>query len=348
MRLLLVIEDRYVILSRQITRSPGPTSLRKAGVLAVMSKELMGSTVSGRRIDIPHPIPYQGSKRGLAQDILRFFPADSARLIEPFAGSAAVSLAAAHGGDAHNFSLSDVDRPLARLWQSIIDEPGKLSDKYEELWNEQLGREREYYDYVRTKFNSTYEPEYLLYLLARCVKAAVRYNAKGYFNQSPDNRRRGSKPATMRAHIMRAAELLAEVTTVQASDFRSALSEVTDVDIVYMDPPYQGVSNGRDRRYVAGLPLEEFADTLKNLNERRVSYVLSYDGYTGVRRHGVDMPEQLNLVRLEIDAGRSSSATLHGRHERTYESLYLSPALVGRLDDQPTVGAPTKQLALGV
>jgi len=36
---------------------------------------------------IPHPIPYQGSKRNLASQILRFFPDEINRLVEPFAGS---------------------------------------------------------------------------------------------------------------------------------------------------------------------------------------------------------------------------------------------------------------------
>ena len=44
---------------------------------------------------IPHPIPYQGSKRGIAEAILAYFPQHVTRLIEPFAGSAAVTLAAA-------------------------------------------------------------------------------------------------------------------------------------------------------------------------------------------------------------------------------------------------------------
>ena len=45
----------------------------------------------------PHPIPYQGSKRRLAAAILAHAPS-CARLIEPFAGSAAISLAAAARG----------------------------------------------------------------------------------------------------------------------------------------------------------------------------------------------------------------------------------------------------------
>ena len=35
----------------------------------------------------PHPFPYQGSKRGIAKQILPCFPADTRRLLEPFCGS---------------------------------------------------------------------------------------------------------------------------------------------------------------------------------------------------------------------------------------------------------------------
>jgi len=40
---------------------------------------------------------------------------------------------------------------------------------------------------------------------------------------------------------------------------------------------------------------------------------------------------QLNLHKIEINAGRSSQSTLLGKNAKTYESLYLSPALVKRL-----------------
>ena len=44
---------------------------------------------------LPHPIPYQGSKRNLADQILRLFPEQFESLIEPFAGSAAITIASA-------------------------------------------------------------------------------------------------------------------------------------------------------------------------------------------------------------------------------------------------------------
>jgi DNA adenine methylase len=47
---------------------------------------------------LPQPIPYQGSKRNIATQILKYVPWGTKRIIEPFAGSAAVSIAAAYRG----------------------------------------------------------------------------------------------------------------------------------------------------------------------------------------------------------------------------------------------------------
>jgi DNA adenine methylase len=44
---------------------------------------------------VPQAFPYQGSKWNLAPAILRYFPDGIGTLIEPFAGSAAITLAAA-------------------------------------------------------------------------------------------------------------------------------------------------------------------------------------------------------------------------------------------------------------
>ena len=80
---------------------------------------------------IPHPIPYQGSKRQLAPAILNFLPTDTVRLIEPFAGSAALSLAAAQHGKAKQFVLNDLNTPLIRLWDAIIHRPNWIAELYD-------------------------------------------------------------------------------------------------------------------------------------------------------------------------------------------------------------------------
>ena len=151
---------------------------------------------------LPQPIPYQGSKRIIASGILKFFPGNVQQLIEPFAGSAALSIAAAYRGLAQKFFLNDLNQPLANLLQLIIEQPLEIADQYQRLWNKQLGQERTFYDEVRDTFNRTHDPDLFLYLLARCVKASIRYNATGDFNQAPDNRRKGRHPVSMREEIL--------------------------------------------------------------------------------------------------------------------------------------------------
>jgi DNA adenine methylase len=282
---------------------------------------------------VPHPIPYQGSKRNLANSILPFFPQEIQTLFEPFSGSAAISIAAAFHGKSSRFHLNDVNKPLMALWNEIINHPSEISTKYENLWLEQQGKERQYYDIVRDHFNQTKCPEYLLYLLARCVKASVRYNATGDFNQSPDNRRLGRHPQQMKEDILAVSNLLQHKTTLTSADYKEVLAIATSKDLVYLDPPYQGVCATGAPRYVSRIDFDEFMQELKKLNDKEVRFILSYDGRTGKKLYGQKLPDELGIYRFEINAGRSTQATLLGRNEVTYESVYLSNNLVEKLHE---------------
>jgi DNA adenine methylase len=284
--------------------------------------------LSSRR-SVPHPIPYQGSKRQIAADILTHFPGDTHRLVEPFCGSAALSLAAAQTGRAHSFWLNDANRPLMRLWREIVDQPESLADQYAALWHAQEGRERAFFDEVRAAFNQTHEPHHFLYLLARSVKAVIRYNARGEFNNTPDNRRRGTRPDEIGRRIAATSRLLSGKCRLSHLDYAEVLARCTPDDVIYLDPPYQGVSGTRDARYGARVDHQRFCQELDQLNRRGCRFLVSYDGRTGDKTFGDPLPRDLGLTRLEICAGPSSQATLLGRRQQTYESLYLSPALTG-------------------
>jgi DNA adenine methylase len=287
---------------------------------------------------IPHPIQYQGSKRNLASQILEYFPSDIHTLYEPFAGSAAISIAAAALGLAKQFVISDLNKPLICLLQEMTQSPQRVSSLYQKIWMAQgdgVEQSLAHFNAVRDEFNQTQASELLLYLLARCVKGAVRYNRQGQFNQSPDKRRKGTRPDTMQRNIKGVSYLLKGRSRFLPSGYMQAIEGATPNDLVYMDPPYQGVSGERDGRYLAGLGYLEFANSLIELNQRDISYIVSYDGRLGNVSYGQKLPDSLGLTRLELDAGRSSTATLLGRDDVTIESLYLSPALVGRLAKFP-------------
>ncbi len=275
----------------------------------------------------PQPFQYQGSKRGLAPRILRRLPARMTRLVEPFAGSSAVSIAAAGRGQAKEFWLNDFNAPLAELLNLIVNKPDYLARSYSEIWKAQEHDTLEHYYRIREEFNRTNDPALFLYLLARCVKGSVRYNSEGLFNQSPDKRRRGTRPETTQANIKAVSGSLRGKTVITSHDYRDVLANVRRDDVIYMDPPYQGVCGERDARYFSGVQFEEFVSALEDLNVREIRYALSYDGRTGDRTYGRELPAELNLTLIELDAGRSTQATLLGRQDVTVESLYLSPNL---------------------
>lgn len=51
-------------------------------------------------------------------------------------------------------------------------------------------------------------------------------------------------------------------------DYTVAIADAQPLDLIYMDPPYQGVSGDRDGRYLAGLAFDKFAQSLEKLNQR--------------------------------------------------------------------------------
>lgn len=291
--------------------------------------------------NIPQPIPYQGSKRAIAGEILGFAPTRLDRIVEPFAGSAAVSITAAQRGIARRFLLNDLNAPLMALMEQIIHHPNEIGNRYASIWQAQSGRTKTYYNEVREEFNRTHDPGLLLYLLARCVKASVRYNANGDFNQGPDNRRLGRRPSSMRQEISAVSRLMIGKTEITSLDYRTLLDRIDPVtDFVYMDPPYQGTSTTRDPRYFSSLNVHDLILFLERLNHQGVLYALSYDGHKAGRTYGIALPDRLGLLRIEINAGRSSQSTLLGRDQTTYESLYLSPALANALNAPNLVNTP--------
>lgn len=272
---------------------------------------------------VPHVVPYQGSKRLLAPAILRILDQRldgqrPARLWEPFAGSAALTLAAAHADLAKGYVLADGYPALAALWRAVLEAPADLADGYEALWHAND------FTSTRRQFHSNPTPERLLYLLTRCVKSAVRFNRHGQFNQAADLRRRGTLPSRMRAQVLAAHGLLAERTTVQAGDAAHTLADAQRGDVAYLDPPWHGTTMGADTRYHSGFAQEALWALVADLHRRGVIVALSYDGTRGDADFRQPPPASLRLVARELPAQRSAQATLLRRTEWTTESLYVS------------------------
>jgi len=288
----------------------------------------------------PHIVQYQGSKRILAPQILSYMPRRFNRMVEPFAGSAAMTIAAAAERRASSYLVNDINKPLVGLIEAVVSNPSEFLRKYTSVWEAQFsfpgGHVAHFYK-VRDDFNAgVTNPANMLYLLARCVKGSVRYGKSGNFNQSPDKRRHGTSPSKLAGNVRCVSALLNGSARFSAVDYREVLERTVPGDVVYMDPPYQGVSETRDCRYLSGLSFEEFSESLEVLNRKGVDYLISYDGVCGEREYGHDLPAELGCQKVMLRAGLSSQALFLGRKSVTYESLYVSRGLIPLMPDFKT------------
>lgn len=277
---------------------------------------------------LPHIVQYQGSKRILAPQILQYMPRKINRLIEPFSGMAAITIAVAMQKRASQYLVNDLNEPLVRVLSEAVNDPLGLVKSYKKVWERQfdfVGGSIEHYYKVRDDFNAgDKSAANMLYLLARCVKGSVRYSSAGLFNQSPDKRRNGTSPKNIEKNILIISSILKGKADFMSKDYREVLKLARPGDVVYMDPPYQGVCSNRDNRYFSGIDFNEFIEAIEDLNKRKIDYIISYDGSCGDKQYGVDLPESLGLKKVLLKAGLSSQSLLLGKREITFESLYLS------------------------
>ena len=276
----------------------------------------------------PHIVQYQGSKRNLAPQILQYIPKRFNRLIEPFAGMAAITIAVAKQRRADHYLLNDLNEPLVNVLKECIKHPQRLIDDYTRVWSEQLtyqGGSVEHFYKVRDDFNKgNQSAANMLYLLARCVKGSVRYSSSGQFNQSPDKRRMGTNPKNLARNVFLISSYLKDKTEFSSVDYREVTRNARRGDVVYMDPPYQGVCSLRDNRYFSGIDFNDFVECVDDLNRRGIDFIISYDGTCGDKQYGIDLPEELGLRKIMLNAGLSSQSLLLGKKETTVEALYLS------------------------
>ncbi len=296
----------------------------------------------------PHVIPYQGSKRKLASSILSYVNFNVDTLFEPFVGSGAITLAMAANGMANKYVVADKFEALAELWRMMVFSPDLLIEEYTSLWNSQLTDPALFFNKTRDDFNTTKSPSALLYLIARCVKNAIRFNSNGDFNQGADHRRLGLKPEKLKKEVLRVSDLLRGVVDVHSCDFRESILNATENDLIYMDPPWQGTSGKKDPRYAHLLNIDELIAELQSLNTRNVPYMLSFDGSCGDKSYGKELPNFLDLHKVQLNAGISSQAILLGRNDVTIESLYLSPAFMHKARESvsTSLGCLSEKLSL--
>lgn len=263
-------------------------------------------------------IKWSGSKRSQAEEILKNVPDKFNTYFEPFVGGGSV-LYAVHPQKA---ICGDICKPLISLWNEIKERPKELSKAYRLRWNRLQNEGYEAYYSIRDDFNQTHSPEDLMFLSRTCVNGLIRFNTKGEFNNSLHHTRKGINPDTLEKIIEDWSNRI-EGATFIAGDYIKTTASASPGDFIYLDPPYFHTVG----RYYGtkSIDFKEFIQFMKDLNDRGIKYMLSFDGKRGNTDYTVALPKELYKRHEFIASGNSSfKKVMDKEQQQVYESLYMN------------------------
>nr|WP_082890671.1 Dam family site-specific DNA-(adenine-N6)-methyltransferase [Eikenella longinqua] len=183
-------------------------------------------------------LKWAGGKAKLVPFIQENFPTRTRkRLIEPFAGSAALSLALEFDA----YLLNDTNSDLIGLFQTLKQERQSFIDYVRTFFAAKNNCESRFYE-LREQFNSSRNvierSALFVYLNRHAFNGLCRYNNKGAFNVPfgrytalyfPETEMQGFIDKSDRIELM-------------CGDFQTALNRADADDMVYCDPPYVPLS----------------------------------------------------------------------------------------------------------
>ncbi len=219
-------------------------------------------------------LKWAGNKYSIIQRIKTVLP-EGNRLIEPFAGAAAVFL----NTDFNGALLSDINGDLISLYQYLKEEGEAFITYCESLFAPAFNQQETYYT-LRQLFNRTGDKRLkaalFLYLNRHGYNGLCRYNSKGEYNVPFG---RYSKPYFPREEMLSFRDKI-QFAELRHEDFLTAMERARAGDVVYCDPPYVPLTETSNfTAYTRGGfgPREQqaLADKALALSKRGVHVVIS-------------------------------------------------------------------------
>lgn len=187
----------------------------------------------------PEPVvKWAGGKRSIRRELLALAPRDLGVYHEPFVGGGVVFFSLAPD----RAVLNDANPDLMGLYHALRDSPEAVMRELDRLQPHVL--DPDFYYRVRASDPSTQAPPEraarFVYLNKTCYNGLYRVNRRGQFNV-PFGRYRRPPRLYDRANLLRVAQLLRRADLL-CTDFEEALEGAQKGDFVYLDPPYDPLS----------------------------------------------------------------------------------------------------------
>jgi DNA adenine methylase len=269
-----------------------------------------------RRNDLLQPfLKWAGGKRQLLPEIRKYIPKRRKLYFEPFIGAAAVLFDV----QPQAAVINDANSELVNCYRMIKRDPEALIAKLREHKNE-----KKYYYHLRqldrdpgfVRLSDVERAARIIYLNKTCYNGLFRVNSQGQFNVPFGNY---ANPNIVDEVVIRAVSRYLNEAHVEISndDFAASVNGAGRGDFVYLDPPYDPVS---DTSSFTGYNLSSFDKNeqrrLKTVCDdlsRRGCKVLLSNSATEFIRDLYDEPARYTIVEVEANRNINSVATGRGK-----------------------------------
>ena len=196
----------------------------------------------GKNRQVAPVVKWVGGKRQLLDDITPLLPKQISTYCEPFLGGGAVLFAR----QPKNAIINDLNDDLMLVYEVIRDDVESLIMSLQEHENtsdhfyqvRDLDRDKESYKLL----SKIEKASRIIYLNKTCYNGLFRVNASGEFN-SPFGHYK--KPNIVNEPVLRAVSKYLSSPNIQlfSEDFAATLQRVPRGGFIYLDPPYDPVSD---------------------------------------------------------------------------------------------------------
>lgn len=249
-------------------------------------------------------LKWAGGKTKLVPFIASHFPTHQIkqRLVEPFAGSASISL----GLEFDEYWINDSNTDVINLYQILVREKQCFIDYAQSFFTPDKNQEAVYYTF-RERFNHSQDvvekSALFIYLNRHAFNGLCRYNSKGGFNV-PFGRYKS--PYFPKAEMLAFIEKSSRMQFFN-QDFSHILLQTSLEDVVYCDPPY--------------VPISETA---------------SFTSYT---KQGFDIGEQVKLADLANTHAPQTQGILISNHDTPLTRKLYKNAKIEMVQVQRNISA---------
>ncbi|MGQ0795741.1 MAG: DNA adenine methylase [Nitrosopumilaceae archaeon] len=193
---------------------------------------------------VPKPfVKWAGGKRQLIPILSQHIPKKFGTYFEPFVGGGAVLFYLTIENPKIECFVSDLNSDLILSYVTIRDRVEELIFALENHSENYFKNPKEYYYEIRESHpkNQIEKVSRLIFLNKTCFNGLYRVNSKGKFNvplgKYTNPNITNKENLLIVSHVLRSKNI-----SIKCQDFIKALENAQENDFVYLDPPYQPVS----------------------------------------------------------------------------------------------------------